>query len=335
MIFKVRTGSHLYGLAAKDSDTDFLSVFIPHSRDLLGLHPLEYLDKSTKKTETARRNTKNDVDDKSFSLTRFIKLLLRNNPNIIEVLFADKSNVLVCEPEAMELINNHDKIVSQVVRETFTGYAYSQKKKLVVKKERFISLQKGLDYLENQLFTLDAEQHGKAGRRTAEDIIVLVKNKQYYREISEKEAGILNRLLKYYKGQKQNCESFHKGMDVAMIYRKIRNEYENYGWRVRTESFNKVGYDTKFAYHLIRLLFEGWQLLSTGQITYPIRGSAKKQILRIRNQEVSFDELLEMYDIWHEKIQSVTSTLPEKPDYEWANTYLIRILKKSIINENP
>ena len=62
--------------------------------------------------------------------------LLKNNPNIIEVLFADKKNILVCEPEARELLDNHAKIVSQVVRDTFTGYAYSQKRKLVVKKER-------------------------------------------------------------------------------------------------------------------------------------------------------------------------------------------------------
>lgn len=332
MILKVRTGSHLYGLAAEDSDTDFLSVFIPHSKDLLGFEPLEYLERSTKKSKTPKRNTRDDVDDKSFSLPRFLKLLLRNNPNTIEVLFADKKNILVCEPEARELINNHEKIVSQVVRETFTGYAYSQKRKLMVKKERFISLQKGLDYLEKQLFAQDAEKYGHTVK-TAGDIIILVKNRKYYREISEKEAGILNSLLKYYKGKKQNCESFHKGMDAAMIYRKILDEYENYGWRVRTESFNRVGYDTKFAYHLIRLLFEGWQLLSTGRIEYPIRGSAKEQILKIRNQQVSYEELLEMYEMWNEKIQSVKSTLPEKPDYEWANSFLVRVLRESIINE--
>jgi hypothetical protein len=202
----------------------------------------------------------------------------------------------------------------------------------VVKKERFISLQNGLDYLEKQLFAGDAEKEGKTAK-TAGDIITRVKNKEYYREINEKEAGILNRLLKYYKGKKQNCESFHKGMDAGMIYRKILDEYEHYGWRVRTESFSKAGYDTKFAYHLIRLLFEGWQLLSTGRIIYPVRGPAKEQILKIRNREVCYEELLEMYEMWREKIMSVKSTLPKKPDLEWADAYLVRVLKESIVHE--
>ncbi|MBN2532085.1 MAG: nucleotidyltransferase domain-containing protein [Spirochaetales bacterium] len=335
MILKVRTGSHLYGFASRESDTDFLSVFIPHSSELLGLHPVEYRDESTKRPGIQNRNNKNDVDDKSFSLSRFLKLLLRNNPNIIEVLFADKKNILVCEPEARELMDNHAKIVSRVVRDTFTGYAFSQKKKLVVKKERFTSLRKGLDYLEKQIFVHETEKYTGNDIKTAGDIVTRIMNRNYYREISEGEAGKLNSILKYYKGKKQNCESFHKGMDVAMIYRKIKDEYDNYGWRVHTESFHNVGYDTKFAYHLIRLLFEGWQLLSTSRISYPIRGAARKQILKIRNQQASYGELLEMYELWYEKIQSVQSTLREEPDREWANTFLIRVLKESIINEKP
>ena len=126
LILKVRTGSHLYGLNDKHSDTDYLSVFIPHTDDLLGLSPLEYVDNLTKNDNLTSTNVEEDVDDKCFSLPRFLTLLFRNNPNILEVLFANREHILVCEPEAREFIDNHKKIVSQLVLKTFTGYAYSQ-----------------------------------------------------------------------------------------------------------------------------------------------------------------------------------------------------------------
>ncbi|MBN2441456.1 MAG: nucleotidyltransferase domain-containing protein [Spirochaetales bacterium] len=334
LILKVRTGSHLYGLSVHSSDTDYLSVFIPHSESLLGLSPSEYRDNSTKPSWENRRNTRQDIDDTSFSLPRFLKLLLRNNPNIIEVLFATQDNIIVCEPQAREIIDNYKKFVSQRVKDTFTGYAYSQKKKLVVKRERFASLEKGLDYMEKELFPRFARIHVPDGVfTTTEEIITFVYKNKVYWGIEEKDASALNNLLTYYKGQKQNCESFHKGMDLGMIYGKIKEEYEKYGWRVRTTSFNKVGYDTKFAYHLIRLLFEGWQLLTDGRIQYPVTGPAKEQILKIRSEVVSYDELMEMYDMWYEKIMSVQTSLPEKPDREWANAYLIRTLKHAILHE--
>ena len=153
--------------------------------------------------------------------------------------------------------------------------------------------------------------------------------------ISEEEAESLNEKLKYYKGRKQNCESFHKGMSLKMIYEKLVEERDNYGWRVKTDTFETLGYDVKFGYHLIRILAEGYQLLSIGELIYPIIGVARNDIVRVREGEVKLPELLEMYEKYDGLCKKAVenTSLPKKPDYNWADEWLIRTLKKSILEE--
>jgi predicted nucleotidyltransferase len=324
-IFKCRVGSHLYGLNTPQSDEDFLSVFIPNEEHILGLKKVEEVDNSTKKSNIDSRNTSEDVDDKSYALPKFLHLLLENNPNIIEVLFATPNNILILEPEFKELIDNYRKIVSTKVLHTFTGYAFSQKKKLMVKKERYTSLKEGLDFIEEKIFKfIDSKKNPDAFYQEILD-------GKFCYNISEEEASDLNRNLKYYKGEKQNCESFHKGMDLGMIYRHIKQEFDNYGWRVKTSSFNKVGYDCKFAYHLIRLLDEGKQLLSTGKVVFPISGKAREDILKIRNELLPYEDLMKMYEEYEKEMTSIVSTVQHKPDWNWADQYLIRTLKNHIL----
>lgn len=313
-IFRARVGSHLYGLTTPQSDEDFMSVFIPSSVDLLGLHPVKEINSSTKKSNDDRRNTKDDTDDIAKALPEFLKLVLANNPNIVELLFVDKENIVVCEPEFQVLMDNFDKIISTRVLHTFTGYAFSQKKKLMVKKERYGSLVQSTEFMLNHF---GEELTNSKAKLTEEDSVTLNEN------------------LKYYKGSKGNCESFHKGMPTKVIYEQLTAERDNYGWRVKTESFEKLGYDVKFAYHLIRILSEGAQLLRNGYLTFPIAGDAKRDIMSIRNQEVSYEELLDMFERYNDEcVRAAEATeLRSKPDFKWADKYLVKMLREHIINE--
>ena len=314
-IFRCRVGSHLYGLTTPESDEDFISVFIPSGEDLLGLHPVKQIDSSTKKSNEDRRNTKDDTDDKAYALQEVLKLLLANNPNIVELLFVNRENIIVCEPEFQTLIDNYDKIISTRVLNTFTGYSFSQKKKLMVKKERYGSLVQSVDYMENEFV----------------EAIIDSKSK-----LTETEATYLNKNLRYYTGSKGNTESFHRGMPTKVIYEQIKAERDKYGWRVKTDSFNKLGWDIKFGYHLIRILSEGIQLLTKGFLEFPIGGDAKRDIMAIRSQEVSYEDLLDLFDKYNDEClrSSEKTTLRSKPDHKWANRYLIKTLTEHILNEN-
>lgn len=317
IIYKCKVGSHLYGLTTPESDEDFNSVFIPSNEDLLGLNPVKEIDSSTKKSNEDRRNTKDDIDDKAYALPHFVKLLLQNNPNIVELLFVKPENIIICEPEFQELIDNYHKVISTKILHTFTGYAFSQRKKLMVKKERY-----------GNLCTAVANIERDFGE------IINLPNKTPV-PITDTQGALLNSWVKYYKGAKNNCESFHKGMDLHMIYAMLTAERGRYGWRVKTTSFAKLGYCTKFAYHLIRILAEGAELLETGKLTFPITGTARYDIMRIRNQEVSYEELMAMCDAYNSICEGAAkhSELPHKPDFNWVNDYLIATLENNIVEE--
>ena len=314
LLFKVRTGSHLYGLSTPTSDLDYMSVIMPLPRDILGLQPLEEIDNSTKKSNENRRNTAEDIDDKMFTLPRFLHLILNANPEKTEVLFAESKNIEFITPEIQFLFDNRSKLVSRRVLKSFSGFAHSQKSKLMVKKERFTSLTETVDYL---------EKHFDKSR------LVTTAN-----DLTEEESLTLNSMLKHYKGDKNNCESFHKGLSLKMIYEKLVSERDNYGWRVRTESFNILGYDCKFGYHLIRLLDECRQLLETGKIIYPFTGEVYDDIMSIRQGKVSYNELMKMYKKYEQKIEPFENStmLPKYPDFNFVNDWMIDTLLNDFKN---
>ena len=124
-------------------------------------------------------------------------------------------------------------------------------------------------------------------------------------------------------------------MPLYVNYEKLKSERDNYGWRVKTETFDTLGYDIKFGYHTIRILAEGLELLTKGRIDYPISGKYREDIMRIRNAEVSLQELLTMHDEYATMCEKAleNTVLRKKPDFNWANKYLIDTLKNNIMEE--
>lgn len=315
IIFRCRVGSHLYGLNTPESDEDFLSVFIPSEADILGIHKVDMLNASTKSSSEDRRNTKDDVDDVSYSLPKFLHLLVGNNPNVVETLFATDDNIIICEPEFRELMDNYDKLVSQKIFHSFTGYAYSQRKKLVTKRDRYNTICEGILKMGNY-FTVE-QLHSRKYAMTEED------------------SDWLNQNLDFYKNRDGNTNSFHKGMPLHVTFEMLKSERDHYGWRMKTDSFAKVGYDCKFGYHLIRIIAEGLELLETGKLQFPICGETKSKITRIRSTEVPVEELLGWYDDYDTLCKKAfeSTSLRKKPDMKWADKYLIKTLKKSILED--
>ncbi|KES14222.1 putative nucleotidyltransferase, partial [Gilliamella apicola SCGC AB-598-I20] len=73
ILFEVISGSRAFGLATETSDTDIKGVFYLPKEKFYGL---EYIPQIS--------NASNDIV--YYELGRFVELLLKNNPNILEVL---------------------------------------------------------------------------------------------------------------------------------------------------------------------------------------------------------------------------------------------------------
>jgi predicted nucleotidyltransferase len=314
VIYKVKSGSHLYGTNTESSDVDYTSIFIPNSYYLLSLQQCDFIDRSSKGAKEYRRNTNQDFDDQSHSISRYLNLVLRGNPNLTEIIYAP-NQIIELESEIFtELKNNVKKLISKKVYDSFVGFATSQRKKLEYKRIRYGELREALFLFE----TVYANQ------------LVIPNNK-----MSNEIALRLNTILKHYKGSKNNIEHFHVGLPLQMIYGKIKSEFENYGWRLYTKEFTQMGFDVKFASHTIRLLSEGEHLLKYGRLDFPIPDQAYDDIMNIKNCKIGIEEFQSMCVQYENKCREalINTSLPNKPDYQWANDWLVRILKDSIIKE--
>lgn len=302
LLYRLKFGSFLYGLQTPSSDIDYVSVVMPLPKDLLGLQKMESIDSSTKKSDEKRKNTSDDIDDISYTLHRFIHLLINGNPSLTECLF---SNDFEYEhPIITELKSIKDKIISNRVKDSFLGFSFSQKMKLLTKKERYFSLKNAVEFIQETF----------ADKLSPEKDSYL---------LTQEELDYVNNTLKYYKGEKGNIEHFHKGMSLRVIFERLSYELGLYGWRVKTQNFETLGYDAKFGYHSIRLLMEGKELLLTGNLTMPIPEPNHSILMDIKNGNVSYEELIKLYDMYEKEVKEIESVLNDIPDFNFINDWLI------------
>lgn len=87
----------------------------------------------------------------------------------------------------------------------------------------------------------------------------------------------------------------------------------------------------KHVMHLIRLLISGVTTLR--EKTVPVQViEHRAKLMAIRNEEISWDEVNEWRLALHKDFDHAfeTTTLPERPDYEWANDFLIRARQQMV-----
>jgi len=124
-------------------------------------------------------------------------------------------------------------------------------------------------------------------------------------------------------------------MREAFLSRLVYQTYNGYV----LSQFKKLEQDmrtlgeirTKHAMHLIRLLLSGITILEDG--TVPVRiGEHREALLAIKNAQMPFEQVdrwrLELHEAFDRAYAS--TRLPERPDYERVNKFLIRARRKQI-----
>ncbi len=130
LIYKIRSGSGLYGTVTPESDEDYVGVFIPDKDYVIGTFRCEQVILN-EKLSNGNRNEKGDTDCTIYSLPKFFKLARDNNPNIVEIFFANHTATLFCNEFGKTLRENYPIFLSKKAYHTFKGYAYSQRQKMV------------------------------------------------------------------------------------------------------------------------------------------------------------------------------------------------------------
>lgn len=148
-ILLCRVGSKLYGTDGPDSDEDFVGIFIADLPYYIGLKTINNADLSIVDKDENGKNTKEAVDIKYYELREFIKLAMENNPNILEILFVNKQNIIFITEQGQALLDNKHLFPWIGMEKKFFGYARSQRHKMVIKRSNYEELTKAHEWLNN------------------------------------------------------------------------------------------------------------------------------------------------------------------------------------------
>lgn len=112
-LYLVIRGSHAYGTNIETSDVDYAGVFIQSMDDILGNKYVEQVN-----------DDKNDIV--IYELRRFLELLGKNNPTVLELLNTPEDCVIYKDPIFDEILSNKDKFITKICSNSFGGYAKMQ-----------------------------------------------------------------------------------------------------------------------------------------------------------------------------------------------------------------
>jgi len=288
-LFRVLTGSRLYGTATEKSDFDYKAVCLP---------PLDVLMLNTKVTNRKEKPEGSKAGDKMLAgeteteylpLQVFFDDFFSGQTYALEVAFATAQGL----HEASDLGNGetanwwHMKYMMEDLVKRFTtsnvkkmvGYAVSQSQLYGLKTERFTSLKKAVELLtEHVAFFGDKVPLGDETSLLAK-LLSLSHVKKV--QIENSAGGSALAPAVDVVGKKYPYTN-----KVGTVLASLQNLLDGYGARVA--AFEGEGVDWKALSHATRITEQVLELSSTGKLVFP-RPNA--DFLRtVKNGEVSLDE---------------------------------------------
>lgn len=336
------SGSRAYGLDTPESDTDTRGVFILPQDLYFGFTYIEQVN--------SERN-----DHTYYELGKYLKLLAKNNPSAIELLFAPQETIIFRHP-LMERIKS-EPILSRLCRDSFAGYAMSQVKRAkglnkkifnpvsdalprpfdcchIVEGDRTVPAE---EWIAGQ--QMIAERCGLTALPHVRDGYAL-----FYADDCEHGQARFNGLFRSDRGKSQDVclSSIPKGMQPRawLVFnkdeysRRLRDYHEYRNWE---ESRNEEryqgtlehggGYDAKNMMHTFRLLRMAKEIADTGQPQ--IRRPDRDELLAIKAGRFTYEDLMAKAAEELEKIDEsfAASQLQDEPDVDQIERWAIEIRK--------
>ena len=294
-------GSYAYGTNIETSDVDIRGISVDSADSILLGNSFDQIVDTT-------------TDTTIYSLQKMCKLLYNCNPNCIEIL--GLKEYLYLSPIGEKLIQNKDMFLSKKCINSFMGYANQQlyrlqQKSLVAVSEAELNehICKTIYFMQEQLknkYNMDGIKfHLDSNGKIVMDLHI----DNYPTEDFSNVLGVINKTLRDYEKRSASNEK-------ALEHGKIN----------------------KHAMHLLRLYMMCEDILLYGEInTY--RSKEHNLLMDIRNGKFTGTDgkpNTDFYDIVHlyeDKIKyaSQITKLPDEPDIERINEFLIETHKSMIV----
>ena len=169
LIYNYLRGSHCHGISTPLSDEDYCGIYLAPVEQILGLG-LDYQDQISNET--------NDIV--WYELQKFMNLLLKSNPTVLEALFVDDKYVEYEHPIMTEIKKHKEKFLTKKCFDSFFSYAKSQ-----IKKARGLNKKINWDVPERKGILDFVYTYHKQGSSK-------IQNWLEYRNLKQKYCGLVN-----------------------------------------------------------------------------------------------------------------------------------------------
>lgn len=314
-------GSQSYGMATADSDTDYKGIFFaPKEAVVSPFFTMEQVE-----------GFRDNKDSVVYELKKFIRMLVDQNPNILELLWGEDRFLLQTSRAYSFLRSERHRFLSTKCRFTFSGYAFSQLQRIRGHNKWINNPQpkrrpKEVDFVSvvwNQTTKPELNNQVPFIGYEAYDIGNNIFGLHYTGDSSkmwhDRHEALTAKPATEYNGLTRRpfdlIVKFNKD-----LYKQSVDTWKNY-WEwvehrnpARSELEIKFGYDTKHAAHLIRLLRMGKEILLEGEVR--VFRPDHEELRAIRNGSLKYDELGKMAEALLKEVDEATgrSKLPDTVD---------------------
>lgn len=290
-LYITKFGAELYGLSTKNSDHDYVCVFLPNKENLLldgytkNIHHFHYQSKK----DNSEKNTPNDVDIKFVSIQELLYRLNNLEVEACDILysFTNKDTVIFKYDYTSlgweeNVFDKRKYLLDISNQQSFIGYGINQVKKYGLKGTKVDIIERLKTFLENTVF-LKEETLGEYVKPLLCFNVLPEGSKNTLWEIKldtgDKKDGYL-RLF-------DSLHMLHISMEEFQY--RINRLHDKYGKRSELAKQNQ-GIDWKAASYGLRSLINYKKLITIGDFSYPFVGEEKKLLMDVKKGKMLWSD---------------------------------------------
>lgn len=329
-LLEIKFGSALYGTSTPNSDLDLKSIYLPSAREIV-LHSYKDVFREGREKAAKERNTADDVDVEVFSLDRFIADLMDGQSWALDMLFAPYASYTHLGTEGFGLLQeikvNKFRLLTKNIN-AFVGYARKQAAKYGIKGSRMDALKQTVAVLAEipdyqRLDDLDNLIKLRALIDRSADLISLEKTPLIDMVDIVQTSG---QALWHIQVCGRKIALSSKCIHAKRIFQKILDEYGARAHKAHLDG----GVDWKALSHAVRVNTQALELMQDGTITFP--RPDRDLLLRIKTGQEKYEDVATLIEGGLARLEEAAevSTLPDKPDREWANDFIYRVYSQIV-----
>lgn len=304
IIVKMKFGSHLYGTDTINSDLDYKAIYIPSFRELILNQTINSEVDSTGAKKS--KNTSDDIDTETFSLQYFLKLAIKGEMIVIDMLHAPDNMIEKCTDDWLYLRNNRAKFYTKDMK-GYIGYIRKQLSLYGDRAKRLANYE-----------MLKARLDNMVSNARLIDVWDDLPENEY---CIKREDNIYEVCGKKFKQQ----------VFTSYLYDNVKIWIEKYGNRV--QAAYKTGFtDYKALSHAFRSCYQLKEIYSSGDLIYPLKDANYLRDMKIGNYNYETDNLDDKLEDLLFEVEELAknSKYPDKIDEDFIVDYMTKIYKKRI-----